>query len=61
MYRYVTRCKETSIIIDIFDNVSDAFDALELYELEDQVNSCFEPDFYEVAAVNDNMETIYIY
>ena len=46
--KYYTTARETGTIIDEFETVEGAMQAIEDYEQEDTSNDCYEEDFYEI-------------
>jgi hypothetical protein len=51
--KYITRDREAGNVIDEFATREAAQEAIEQYELDDQRQGIYEPDFYEVAAIDE--------
>ena len=51
--RFVTRDREAGNIIDEFKTMEEAEAAVLAYEEEDRKLGAYEPDFYEVAEIED--------
>lgn len=47
-YEYIVQDRQTGTFIDEFSTEDEALAAIEDYEIEDENNGCYEPDFYEV-------------
>lgn len=48
MKRYETRDSIAGNVIDWFDTIEEANEAIQRYEEEDKKDGYFEPDFYEI-------------
>lgn len=46
--KYYTAAKEIGTIIDEFETLEDAIQAIRNYEKEDISNDCYEENFYEI-------------
>jgi hypothetical protein len=46
--KYYTAAKETRTVIDEFETLEDAIQAIRNYEKEDISNDCYEEDSYEI-------------
>lgn len=53
MKKYVTRDREAGNVIDEFATLKEAEAAIEQYEADDQAEGIYEPDFYEIAEIED--------
>ena len=51
--KYITRDREAGNVIDEFATLDEAKKAIAQYELDDQRQGIWEPDFYEIAALDD--------
>ncbi|MFM1525255.1 MULTISPECIES: hypothetical protein [Helcococcus] len=47
-YKYITRDRECGNIIDGFNTLEEAKEAINQYEKEDKKDGIFESDFYEI-------------
>ena len=51
--KYITRDREAGNVIDEFATLDEAKKAIAQYELDDHRQGIWEPDFYEIAALDD--------
>ena len=51
--KYITRDREAGNVIDEFATLAEAEAAIEKYEADDKEEGIYEPDFYEVAEIED--------
>lgn len=52
---FAVRDREAGNLIDVFNTYQAALMAIELYEAEDKLNGCYEPEFYEVVEVYERV------
>ena len=52
---FAVRDREAGNIIGVFNTYSAASLAISLYELEDKMNGCYEPEFYEIWEVPERV------
>ena len=52
---FAVRDREAGNLIEVFNTYQAALMAIELYEIEDKLNGCYTPDFYEIWEVPERV------